>query len=521
MKHRLAVEVLEPRILLSSYTFTAHGEDDVISVEKIDASTNRISGTSDGDAFDPVTFTGVDTLTIDAGGGNDVVRIEDEIVGASDYEVDLGSGDDLLQVEETSGSDLTNVTGGGGQDSVQLYIGDGNYSYDAGTITDDTDSWSANYDGTVDSALVKLDSGAQTLYSQDFEGASLNDWTDEETDTGTDMWNTLAGSGLDVSNGDKDDFPGNSDTSTYAEEWKGFNVATTQFWENTDSGEGRGGVFPDSNIIAVADSDEFADGDGSDDSEEEQDEFNVFLRTPSIDVQGYDLSTLQLTLDSSYANEGDETATINVYSGGSLEGSVTVSDDGHTDADSLSYTAGDFGLDGNETSVVVEFAYENADDDYWWAIDNVEVSAERDLSVDGALKDDIVGRLRDQAGFFHWLQTEDVDFDEDDMPSRFRRDLPFLGVPVTDSADGEVVFDRLANNLSAESISTGDDLYDFFNGWSASGIGSDFLLGDNGLNGSLGADTGPMILEDPSDPGQAAGVSLDLNVTAESPSNDI
>lgn len=230
------------------------------------------------------------------------------------------------------------------------------------------------------------------VYSQDFDGASLSDTLDEESGSGVDeinggYWNTLAGSGLDLSNGDKDDFPGNTRDDQYAKEWRGFNVASVSFWESTDGNQGRPGVFNNdtgNNIVAVADSDEFADSENEfpesgDGAQEQEDEFNVFLQTGSIDLAGYDPSTLSLSFLSSFRPEEDETSTVHVYVDGNSTAatSLTVSEASTEPFTAVEETfdAGQLGASGNETSVLLEFAHENADNNWWWAIDEIQVEA--------------------------------------------------------------------------------------------------------------------------------------------------
>ena len=116
----------------SDYTFaTMANLVDDIRIEKLDGSTNRIYGTSGGTAFETVKFKNVGKFTLETGSYNDTVLIEEEIVGADDYEIDLGSGDDTLVIEQASGNSLLDLQAGTGQDELIVSVPNGVYRFNA------------------------------------------------------------------------------------------------------------------------------------------------------------------------------------------------------------------------------------------------------------------------------------------------------------------------------------------------------------------------------------------------------
>ena len=125
--------------------------------------------------------------------------------------------------------------------------------------------------------------------------------------------------------------------------------------------------------VVVADPDEYDDlGDIGDDL------FNVFLTTPAISLDGVDADTVTVDFDSSFRP----------YDG--MTGLVDVSYDGSTWTNLLTLDTATLGgnsvLDraneevslpvGNPAGgeMYVRFGMTNAGNDWWWAIDNVEVN---------------------------------------------------------------------------------------------------------------------------------------------------
>ncbi|MFO7902095.1 MAG: hypothetical protein R6U98_05505, partial [Pirellulaceae bacterium] len=125
----------------ADYTFsTMAGATDIVKIEKLDADTNRISGTSAGIAFETVEFTDVGTLTLQTGTEDDRVIVEDEIVGASSFAIDLGTGNDGLEINQASGADLADLRAGSGEDQLIINVPDGGHAHNAIEDISGTDS---------------------------------------------------------------------------------------------------------------------------------------------------------------------------------------------------------------------------------------------------------------------------------------------------------------------------------------------------------------------------------------------
>jgi len=128
--------------------------------------------------------------------------------------------------------------------------------------------------------------------------------------------------------------------------------------------------------VAIADPDEWDDADHTDGY------FNSFLATPAIDVSGVMTDALQLTFASSWRPEFDS----NYHQ----TGNITVSFDGGDpvqillwESDSSSENFKDYATNEMVTveidkpagaqSMVLTFGCFDAGNDWWWAIDNIEI----------------------------------------------------------------------------------------------------------------------------------------------------
>ncbi len=88
---------------LASFTFTTPGSADVITIDSPAAGQNRISGTSDGVAFESLTFFGIQNFIIDTGANdgaspNDSITFTSDLVatGLQTFTITTGSGTDTI-----------------------------------------------------------------------------------------------------------------------------------------------------------------------------------------------------------------------------------------------------------------------------------------------------------------------------------------------------------------------------------------------------------------------------------------
>ena len=176
-------------------------------------------------------------------------------------------------------------------------------------------------------------------------------------------------------------------------EWEGWSFTDKAFWVRVAGDQNRSFFTKGSGIVAVADPDEWDDKGspvglcGF---------YNTFMTTPAIDLSTITEGSLNFTFDSSWRPEGfddgdgtnNQTGKIRaIYTvGGVAQPAVDVL---HWDSD----TAGAFFHGDNEnetvilgiselaapsgaTSVRFEFGLTNAGNDWWWAVDNLVVTAD-------------------------------------------------------------------------------------------------------------------------------------------------
>ena len=183
--------------------------------------------------------------------------------------------------------------------------------------------------------------------------------------------------------------PGSGVEDYGVDEWEGWNFVDRDFWVDAAGQQRREEFISGSGAIAVADPDEYFDL-GSPNDPTNGGYFNTSMRTPSISVSPSTLYTL--SLDSSWRDEAFDddhpsglinannqaveilarfnTGETSVITGWNSDPtSATFKDDAPNERLSL----GVFAPSG-ATSVSFEFNMANAGNDWWWAVDNLELS---------------------------------------------------------------------------------------------------------------------------------------------------
>ncbi|RIK78126.1 MAG: hypothetical protein DCC67_11915 [Planctomycetota bacterium] len=213
---------------------------------------------------------------------------------------------------------------------------------------------------------------AATLFQEDFDAVVLGPKIDEGT-AGASVWSNAPPAGWSI---DSTGVPAGG-----VAEWRGWAFADPTWWATTAADQGRSQFTKASGVVAVADPDEW------DDLPRSPGTYNSFLRTPSIPLAGTPAGAARLRFDSSWLPEDGQTAV------------VAASYDGGAPVELARWTsaAGDNNFKPgatNETvvlplnnppgaaSVAVSFGMVNAENDWWWAIDNVEVFTPLALRVD-------------------------------------------------------------------------------------------------------------------------------------------
>jgi hypothetical protein len=206
------------------------------------------------------------------------------------------------------------------------------------------------------------------LFAEDFEGLPLGPNKDEST-PGAAVWTKTAPEGW---THDDSGVPNLGDPANGVDEWEGWTFADKDWWALAAENQRRAEFALAVGTVAVADSDEY------DDKGDPVGTYNTYMSTPAINVAGMEAGTLELVFDSSWRPEDSQTATITAsYDGAaaievmrweSASGSAVYHDHrtNETVMVPLRNPAG-------AKSMVLTFGYFNAQNNWWWAIDNVLV----------------------------------------------------------------------------------------------------------------------------------------------------
>ena len=216
------------------------------------------------------------------------------------------------------------------------------------------------------------------LLYEDFEGLALGPNVDEAL-AGDQVWTDTPPEGWAV---DESGVPGIGDPATDGvTEWAGWAFADKAWWSETAGDQRRSEFELASGTVAVADPDEWDDAPHDDSAAGGW--YKTFLRTPEINIAARAPGSLWLIFDSSWRPEFDsnyhQTANVTVsYDGGTpIEVLLWESDEA-----SASYkppatnetVVVDLQNPAGAQSLVLTFGLFDAGNDWWWAIDNVEVT---------------------------------------------------------------------------------------------------------------------------------------------------
>ncbi|MCH8121383.1 MAG: hypothetical protein IIC00_16865, partial [Planctomycetes bacterium] len=225
---------------------------------------------------------------------------------------------------------------------------------------------------------------AQTTYivlEEDFEGLTLGPSPEESPGT-QGVWTNTPPPGWFI---DSSGVPGFGDPANDGvTDWAGWVFAEKQFWIATD-GQRRDEFVLGQGTVAVADNDEW------DDSGHLAGYYNTYLATPAIDISRSRGGTVVLKFDSSWRPEYDsyyrQTANLTVSFDGaepvelflweSDSSSMNFKDDNSTNETIII----DLDNPSGAQSMVLTFGLFDAGNDWWWAIDNIMVTAEQRLEV--------------------------------------------------------------------------------------------------------------------------------------------
>jgi hypothetical protein len=221
--------------------------------------------------------------------------------------------------------------------------------------------------------------GRMLLFEEDFEGVELGASIEESAGT-EGVWTDTPPEGWFI---DESGVPGigNPDTDGVAD-WAGWAIADKEWWISAAGDQRRIEFTLGQGAVAVADPDEWDDAAHTDSASEGW--YKTYMSMPAIDISEVQTGTVQLKFDSSWRPEFDS----NYHQ----TGNITASFDGTEPIEVLLWESDpispNFKHDQstNETiivnlenppwatSVVLTFGLFEAGNDWWWAIDNIQVT---------------------------------------------------------------------------------------------------------------------------------------------------
>ncbi|MFT5406165.1 MAG: hypothetical protein ACI9DF_005023 [Verrucomicrobiales bacterium] len=218
--------------------------------------------------------------------------------------------------------------------------------------------------------------GQGPLFSEDFEGLTLGANVDEAE--GEMVWTNEPPANWEI---DNSELFGADEEGIGVTEWKGWTFASKEWWVQVAGDQRRAEFARGQGTVAIADPDEWDDIGGP--GGQEPGGYNTFMSTSPIDISGIDAGSAVLSFDSSWRPEFDD----NYHQSGNLR----VSFDGGEAielfewlSDSSSPNHKDEAIDEEvivplnnpegAQSMVITFGMFDAGNDWWWAIDNIEVT---------------------------------------------------------------------------------------------------------------------------------------------------
>ncbi|HNS21655.1 MAG TPA: hypothetical protein PKH24_14210 [Sedimentisphaerales bacterium] len=217
------------------------------------------------------------------------------------------------------------------------------------------------------------------LFAEDFEGLPLGPNVDEGV-AGEAVWTNTPPAGWSV---DRSGIPGIGDPTTDGvTEWAGWAFADRLWWVATAGDQNRSQFTKGTGTVAIADPDEWDDASHTDSASAGW--YKTYMSTPAIDISAAKAGTIVLTFDSSWRPEYDsnyhQTANVKVtFDDGTTQllllwESDSSSPNFHTDQTNETVTIKIAPPTGAKTMVLTWGLYD-AGNDWWWAIDNVLVTA--------------------------------------------------------------------------------------------------------------------------------------------------
>jgi hypothetical protein len=269
------------------------------------------------------------------------------------------SGNPFYHDHSTNETVIVSLDAPEGAQSVVLTFG----YYDA------SNNWWWAIDNVVVSGYPKAEAAPVRIFSEKFDGVTLIPSVDEAPPGS--FWTKTPPEGWSI---DDSRMPGFGDpASDGVTDWAGWSFADKDWWVQVAGDQQRSTFDLGTGTVAIADPDEWED------AFHVEGMFNSFLDTAPIDISGADAGTVELKFDSSWRPYAQQTAAVSVsFDGGDwVDVLVYESDSGSanfkTDTTSETVTV-PLNNPAGAASAVISFGLFNAGNDWWWAIDNLEVT---------------------------------------------------------------------------------------------------------------------------------------------------
>ena len=231
------------------------------------------------------------------------------------------------------------------------------------------------------------------LFSENFDGLVLGPNVDE-TLANAQAWTGSPPAGWMV---DDSGVPFVADATRGVAEWEGWSFANKDWWVSAAGDQQRGEFALGAGTVAVADPDEWDDKGNPINGTPFAGYYNALFKTPAISLAGAASGTVKLAFSSSWRDEccddgpapqtNNQTARIRVsYNNGASFGDVLRWESNPSSAffkNDATNEAVVVNLNNpaGASSAIIEFGLLNAGNDWWWAIDNVQVFTPTVLEV--------------------------------------------------------------------------------------------------------------------------------------------
>lgn len=231
-------------------------------------------------------------------------------------------------------------------------------------------------------ASAAMAQSEQVVFFENFDGLALGPNTEE---------GILTGSGGAQTNVWTADFPAGwtrdfSLPGVGVLEWQGWHVADGRWWSLACGDQNRSNfVTPAENGLsrggaAIADADEWDDFDANGLDPSGQGTFDAFMTTPAFSLVGVTANTMEMSFFSSWRDEAPQVATLEVsFDGGSWQEVFRWTGDSldpnfKNDAENEIFTVAVNNPSG-AASAQFRFGLSEAGNNWWWAVDSIQVSA--------------------------------------------------------------------------------------------------------------------------------------------------